>query len=185
MDTPLLILDSDATARKALKKLIEREGLGDLCAIHEPSQASKEHICLWLIAKEETAPKNNHGVFIKPVRMGLILERIRSHAFKTRDKEIEIGPFMLDTINNELKTKNKDDIIRLTEKETQILSALSGKNGQILDRIALLEAVWGYSEGIETHTLETHIYRLRQKIEKNPSKPDILITEEKGYRLNV
>lgn len=73
--------------------------------------------------------------------------------------------------------------VRLTEKETSILVCLSRAGGKAVSRQALLDDVWAYAEGVETHTLETHIYRLRQKIEKDPAKPECLLTLEDGYAL--
>ncbi len=74
-------------------------------------------------------------------------------------------------------------IIRLTEKETAILVHLKAAPNQTLSRQSLLDKVWSYADGVETHTLETHIYRLRQKIEPNPSSPVLLLTQGDGYSL--
>ena len=73
--------------------------------------------------------------------------------------------------------------MRLTEKETSILKYLFGNSGKAVSRDVLLNEVWGYNAGVTTHTLETHIYRLRQKIESDPSSAAILVTEPGGYRL--
>ncbi|MDD9329935.1 MAG: helix-turn-helix domain-containing protein, partial [Bartonella sp.] len=75
--------------------------------------------------------------------------------------------------------------IYLTEKEAAILKCLYETRNQIVNRETLLEHVWGYNANIITHTLETHIYRLRKKIEKDPSKAKILVTDHNGYRLNL
>jgi DNA-binding response OmpR family regulator len=80
------------------------------------------------------------------------------------------------------------DEIRLTEKERDILLCLlaakaQGEGGGAVERRALLDRVWGYAETVETHTLETHIYRLRQKIEMDPASPQYLLTDGTGYRL--
>jgi DNA-binding response OmpR family regulator len=74
--------------------------------------------------------------------------------------------------------------VRLTEKEAAILKYLYRAGPEVVGREVLLHEVWGYSEGITTHTLETHVYRLRQKIERDPSQAEILLTEAGGYRLN-
>ena len=73
--------------------------------------------------------------------------------------------------------------MRLTEKETSILKFLYRSGDKPVSRDVLLHEVWGYNSGVTTHTLETHIYRLRQKIEKNPSNAELLITESGGYKL--
>ena len=74
--------------------------------------------------------------------------------------------------------------IRLTEKETSILKYLYRAGDRIVTRDVLLSEVWGYNSGVTTHTLETHIYRLRQKIERDPSHAELLVTEAGGYKLS-
>jgi len=74
--------------------------------------------------------------------------------------------------------------IRLTEKETNILKFLHRAPEGVVARDVLLHEVWGYNAGVTTHTLETHIYRLRQKIEPDPGNARLLVTESGGYRLN-
>jgi len=73
--------------------------------------------------------------------------------------------------------------IRLTEKETNILKYLYRAGGKPVAREELLEEVWGYNSGVTTHTLETHVYRLRQKIEPERGTATLLMTEPGGYRL--
>jgi DNA-binding response OmpR family regulator len=73
--------------------------------------------------------------------------------------------------------------VRLTEKETGILKFLYRAGDKVVARDVLLHEVWGYSAQVTTHTLETHIYRLRRKMEPDPSQATILVTEEGGYRL--
>lgn len=74
--------------------------------------------------------------------------------------------------------------IRLTEKEAAILSRLMQAEGAIISKAALLSDVWGYGPNVSTRTLETHIHRLRRKIESDPKRPRRLLTEEGGYRLS-
>ena len=73
--------------------------------------------------------------------------------------------------------------IRLTEKETNILKYLYRAGAKPVSREELLTEVWGYNAGVTTHTLETHIYRLRQKIEPEPGQARLLLTDAGGYRL--
>ncbi|MCB1591772.1 MAG: winged helix-turn-helix domain-containing protein [Alphaproteobacteria bacterium] len=125
-----------------------------------------------------------------PVRIGTLIDTLLSAHNKKRGTEIakehEHPLFSLNTLRGTLrkKTKNKENETRLTEKETAILSYLLENSTRTVSRKELLTAVWEYAETVETHTLETHIYRLRQKIEKNPSEPKILVTSKNGYKLN-
>ena len=123
----------------------------------------------------------------KPFKMGLLLARIHAQLRQYDRNEgaiFTIGPYtfrpaakiMIDTANGDRK-------IRLTEKETAILKYLFRAGETVSGRDVLLNEVWGYDSGVTTHTLETHVYRLRQKIERDPSNAEILITEPGGYRL--
>ena len=121
----------------------------------------------------------------KPFRFPVLLARIRAQLRQHEASEnavFGVGPY---TFRPGLKlfvnpTGNK---IRLTEKETSILRYLYRAGQQPVSRETLLHEVWGYNSGVTTHTLETHIYRLRQKIEKDAAAPVILITESRGYKL--
>ncbi len=73
--------------------------------------------------------------------------------------------------------------VGLTGFETALLKYLYRSGNMVVGRDTLLEEVWGYNSDVDTHTLETHVYRLRQKIESDPSNAEILVTEPDGYRL--
>jgi DNA-binding response OmpR family regulator len=121
----------------------------------------------------------------KPFRFGVLLARIRAHLRQHEQSEdaiFKVGPY---TFKPAAKMLIRDDNkkIRLTEKETAIIKFLYRSGEQIVSRDVLLQDVWGYNAGVTTHTLETHIYRLRQKIERDPSHAEILVTEGGGYKL--
>ena len=120
----------------------------------------------------------------KPFRFGVLLARIRAHLrqyAKTENVAIPIGQYIFRPSIKVLE--NGDEKIRLTEKETNILRFLFSQGDVTVARETLLHEVWGYNAQVTTHTLETHIYRLRQKIESNPSTAKLLLTEDGGYRL--
>lgn len=121
-----------------------------------------------------------------PVRAAKIL-RYLHHVQKgtmVSAEKIAIGPYSL-MPQESLLIDAQGQGVRLTEKETSILLCLSRANGKPVTRQALLDNVWEYARSVETHTLETHIYRLRQKIEPDPANPVYLITKEEGYALGV
>ena len=122
---------------------------------------------------------------VKPFRFAVLLARIRAHLRQheqSEDATFSIGRYtfrpaakmLLDGVGGK---------IRLTEKETSILKYLYRAGDRIVTRDVLLSEVWGYNSGVTTHTLETHIYRLRQKIERDPSHAELLVTESGGYKL--
>ncbi len=123
----------------------------------------------------------------KPFRLGVLLARLRAQLRQFEQSEdaiFTIGPYSFRPAAKLLLDEEKNQKVRLTEKETAILKYLYRVGSKVVGRDTLLGEVWGYNAGVTTHTLETHVYRLRQKIERDPSNAEILVTEPGGYRLN-
>jgi DNA-binding response OmpR family regulator len=122
---------------------------------------------------------------VKPFRFGILLARIRAHLRsheQSEDAVFRIGQYTFRP-SAKLLIDDSDSKVRLTEKETSILKYLYRAGERVVGRDVLLHEVWGYNSGVTTHTLETHIYRLRQKIEIDPSSAELLVTESGGYKL--
>ena len=122
----------------------------------------------------------------KPFRLGVLLARMRAQLRQheqSEDAVFSIGPYTFRPSAKLLVEPDSNRKIRLTEKETAILKYLYRSGDKVVAREVLLDEVWGYNAGVATHTLETHIYRLRQKIERDPSDAVLLLTEPGGYRL--
>lgn len=127
----------------------------------------------------------------KPFKLGVLLARIRAHIRQfehSDDAQLQIGPFAFSPGAKTLTDKDEDTKvangkIRLTDKEAQILKFLYLHGDRVVGRDELLGEVWGYNAAVTTHTLETHVYRLRQKMERDPSQAELLVTEPGGYRL--
>ncbi|MFZ0558175.1 MAG: response regulator transcription factor [Methylovirgula sp.] len=121
----------------------------------------------------------------KPFRFSILLARMRVHLRQheaSDDASFRIGRFTFQPGSKHL-INEKGGKLRLTEKETAILRFLYRAGQSVVTREVLLKEVWGYNSNVTTHTLETHIYRLRQKIELDPAKSELLITEGGGYKL--
>jgi DNA-binding response OmpR family regulator len=122
----------------------------------------------------------------KPFRLSVLLARLRAHLRQSEhsdDAEFTIGPYTFRPGAKLLLDPSGRKKVRLTEKETAILKYLYRARDRVIGRGTLLGEVWGYHAGVTTHTLETHVYRLRQKIERDPTRAEILVTESGGYRL--
>jgi DNA-binding response OmpR family regulator len=121
----------------------------------------------------------------KPFRFAVLLARIRAHLRQyeaSEDAQFNVGPYVFRP-GAKLLVTEKGGKIRLTEKETSILRYLYRAGQRVVARDVLLQEVWGYNAAVTTHTLETHVYRLRQKVEKDPGQARILVTEAGGYKL--
>ncbi len=121
----------------------------------------------------------------KPFKFPVLLARIRAQLRQHEQSEdaiFQLGPYSFRPAQKMLITDTEKKI-RLTEKETNILKYLYRAPEGVVARDVLLHEVWGYNAGVTTHTLETHIYRLRQKIEPDPTHARLLVTESGGYRL--
>jgi len=125
----------------------------------------------------------------KPFRLGVLLARMRAQLLqheRSVDAQFAIGPYSFQPASKLLTAADpRRSKIRLTEKETAILKYLCRNGNRVVPRDTLLSEVWGYNAGVTTHTLETHIYRLRQKIEADPSNAQLLVTAPGGYRLSA
>ncbi|MFP4125141.1 MAG: response regulator transcription factor [Alphaproteobacteria bacterium] len=122
----------------------------------------------------------------KPFRLPLLLARIRAQLRQfelSDDASFPLGPYSFRPAVKMLIDEARQRKVHLTEKETAIVKFLYRVGDRAIPRDQLLDEVWGYNAGVTTHTLETHIYRLRQKIEASPEQPSLLVTEPGGYRL--
>ena len=122
----------------------------------------------------------------KPFRLGVLVARLRAQLRQheqSEDAVFNIGRYTFRPSAKLLLDAQTAEKVRLTEKETAILKYLYRAGPRTVNRETLLSEVWGYNSGVTTHTLETHVYRLRQKMERDPSAAAILVTEPGGYRL--
>jgi len=123
----------------------------------------------------------------KPFRIAELLARLRAQLRifeNSEDAVFTIGPYLFRPSSKLLQEPARNRRIRLTEKEAAILKYLYRAGHRPIARQVLLNEVWGYNAAVTTHTLETHIYRLRQKIEPDPTNASLLLTEGGGYRLD-
>ena len=125
---------------------------------------------------------------VKPFRMNELVARLRAQLRlfdSSEDAVLFVGPYRFHPSKKVLQDPADDRRIRLTGTEAAILKSLHRADNRAVDRQILLHEVWGYNSAVSTHTLETHIYRLRQKMERDPKHPVLLLTENGGYRLQA
>lgn len=170
----ILVIDDDPAIRQILVEVLEQAGYqaGD--------QGDMQDFQLVLSSAPVPDCPLPQVSLTKPVRMAALVAAI-GQALAEAVAPVHIGPWRFDAPARLLEKDG--DKVRLTDKETAILAHLLAA-GSVVGRDELLARVWGYGNDITTHTLETHIYRLRQKIEADPSQASLLLTEAGGYRLN-
>jgi DNA-binding response OmpR family regulator len=161
----------------------------DACAELREQGLAAPIIMLTAAAEDEDAVRGLDAgaddYVTKPFRYTVLLARIRAQLRSHEQSEhavFHIGPYTFRPAQK-LLTDERQKKIRLTEKETNILKYLYRAGEKPVPREELLTQVWGYNAEVTTHTLETHIYRLRQKIEPDPSAARLLLTDAGGYRL--
>ncbi len=124
----------------------------------------------------------------KPFRFNVLLARIRAQIrqnLNAEDAQVRIGRYLFQASSKTMHDTENDKKIKLTEKEAGIIRQLYRAGGRVVSRDVLLNDIWGYNSGVSTHTLETHIYRLRQKIEDDKGDGAVIVTEGGGYRIAV
>jgi DNA-binding response OmpR family regulator len=215
MPSRILLSDDDPVLLASLAEQLGHEGLHEVACAATPAQALEAArtlpfalaivgqpgnagielaaglrdgglACPILLLTEDTAQDGGgFETLAKPFRFATLLSRI--HALMTHhaadgDAVVRIGPYTFHPSAKLLQADGRK--VRLTEKETNILKFLHASAGTV-SREILLHEVWGYGPAVATHTLETHIYRLRKKIEEDPGRAQILLTEGGGYRLSA
>jgi DNA-binding response OmpR family regulator len=209
MPTRILLAESDDVLRASLAEQLEQEGYDVVAAAtgEEACAVAREALSFAIIGladgEQLAAQLREQGLscplllltdgdaaatpesLARPFRISTLLARL--HALNTHhapadDAAVRIGPYTFHPSAKLLQADGRK--VRLTEKETNILKFLHASSGTV-PRDILLHEVWGYSPAVATHTLETHIYRLRKKIEQDPANAQILLTEGGGYRLSA
>ena len=123
---------------------------------------------------------------VKPFRMGVLLARIRAHLRQheaSEDASFSLGPYTFKPSSRLLVNKETGKDLSLSDKECSILKFLYRAGDTVVSCDTLYTEIWDHAAPLATHTLQTHIYRLRQKIESDPGNPKILISEGGGYRV--
>lgn len=129
---------------------------------------------------EDGRPALDFSSLSQPLRLLDLLSLLEALPY---NQEIAFAHFSLDLREKILKNLNTQESQRLTEKECQLLRFFHHHKGEELSKETLLQEIWAYHPNAETHTLETHIYRLRQKVEKDPNNPQIILNGKEGYVL--
>jgi DNA-binding response OmpR family regulator len=122
----------------------------------------------------------------KPFRLGVLLARLRAHMRQhdlSEDAAFSVGPYTFKPSAKQLHHNAMSKDISLSDKESAILKHLYRAGDAAVSCDTLYNEIWDHAATLHTHTLQTHIYRLRQKIEDNPSHPEIIVSEHGGYRL--
>ena len=123
---------------------------------------------------------------VKPFRIGTLLARLRAHIRQhemSEDASFALGPYIFRPALRTLERADGKKDIGLSEKENAILKYLYRAGDRPVSCETLYAEIWDHATSLMTHTLQTHVYRLRQKIEADPARPDILLSEDGGYRL--
>lgn len=177
----ILLIDADPSVRQTLAELLE--GQGHVVVEAERAPDPMPEYGLIVADPALLAGPVQGGVPVvaltKPVRLSMLLARVEDALRQAHT--IALGPWTFHVAARML-VDGSGRRVRLTDKEAAILERLS-QTDSVVAREALLAEVWGYSTGVTTHTLETHIYRLRRKIEADPANATLLVTEAGGYRL--
>jgi DNA-binding response OmpR family regulator len=178
----ILLLEGDPSARQTLAEILEGAGHRVSAGASVPATLN----CDLIVAEPGLLPEADAGgipvvVLTKPVRPGALLARVEEALRAAPAAAMPLGKWRFDPVARLLEDRDGNRV-RLTDKEAAILEHLRQAEG-VVGRETLLAEVWGYSAAVTTHTLETHIYRLRRKIEADPANATLLVTEAGGYRL--
>ena len=176
-DLIIISTDREAYGLSSIRQFIEENEVTNIVLFMTEPQISET------FSFEES--KEKHYFIKRPFRIQYLNKKISTILAKiSNSTEIthKIGPFIFFPLKK-LIILDDETKIELTEKEVGILKSLTSSGEEAVDRDTLLKQVWNYSSDVTTHTLETHIYRLRQKLEIHPSIPRLIISEGGGFKI--
>jgi hypothetical protein len=183
--TDLWILHPDPALRSSFAKTLQQAWGNDAIEAIDPAkalQAKAGTLCVWLGDIGDATPAQQSvclELSFLPPRLGEIVWQLQQALFRLRwPKKVTIGKAYLDTSTRHFHTGDTE--VELTEKEVALLVYVAQSENAVT-RADLLRDVWRYAADTETHTIETHIHRLRQKIERDPENPVFLVTTKDGY----
>lgn len=139
-----------------------------------------------LSSKDVDDNRNIHHVIYKPMSLNKFLDDIKASINiyeKSSEGKLEFNNYILDPSHKEILNLRNNEVTKLTEKEVAIIKYLYKNRDKTIGKNDLIQEVWGYSSDVYTHTVETHIYRLRQKVEHEDSSAQLIITSDGGYSL--
>ena len=143
---------------------------------------------IFLTTDEVVGETKAHRILVKPLKLSSFLDDIKSsiNIFEnSAGGVLEFNGYVLYPTRKEILNCRNNDTTKLTEKEVAIIKYLYKNKGKIIAKNDLMQEVWGYAADVATHTVETHIYRLRQKVEHDDQDAQLILTSDGGYQLNV
>lgn len=201
--TNILLLSSDDFFASDLCEQIERMSDGfsvvrdknenfDIALVDEDVSLLKNidaKVPLFLFSSDEKMVSlENVHVFVKPFHLAELLDSLHSCINRFENSAegfLKFGNYELRPTAKEIINLKTQETVKLTEKEVAIIKHLYKAAPNITSKNELLKEVWGYSPEASTHTIETHIYRLRQKVEHEDDSAQLIKTEDGGYLLNI
>lgn len=169
--------------------------IADIVIIDEKQELISEYIkkfshapILVLLAKGIEKPQETDLIKYrqKPLSLNMLIDTLNSTinlAANSQSGKLSFNKYELSITTKEIFNLRNKEVIKLTEKEVSILQYLYKIKDRIVTKAELLQEVWEYNPEVSTHTIETHIYRLRQKVEHDNKDAQIIITEDGGYLL--
>ncbi|MAI61282.1 MAG: hypothetical protein CBB87_02185 [Micavibrio sp. TMED27] len=195
----VVIFCNDEVARQAVEQALSLCAYEDkswpsyrVCKLEQDSyvQAIEAGDEVILIHADEPDGYEHAYLLRMPLRLGALKDRLqyimRRDTLLSAEAPFSFGPYVVMPSSRTIsvaKGTGKSDVQDLTVKECEILMILRKANGEVVSKADLLEKVWGFAKGVDTHTVETHIYRLRRKVEVDPAQPEHILTLDNGYCL--
>lgn len=138
--------------------------------------------------EELEQPDSINHLIIKPFELGFFLDELRACLNIYDNSEegfLTFNRYQLRPVRKDIVNLRNNEETKLTEKEVAVLKYLYKFQDHIVGKNELLQNVWGYSPDVTTHTIETHIYRLRQKVEHDDPDAQLILTVDGGYQLKI